>query len=314
MRVLIAEDSLVSRHLLVTTLRGWGYEVTAAADGAQAWKYLQDEDAPKLAILDWIMPGMTGPEVCQRIRSQARHDYTYVLLLTSKNEKQDLIEGMESGADDYITKPFDHHELKVRLRAGQRILELQAELLAAREALREQATKDSLTGIWNRSSIFDILERSLARAAREERPLGLVLIDLDHFKTVNDAYGHLAGDAVLREAARRLKSAVRVYDDVGRYGGEEFLVVLPGCDEQGATSLAERMREQLEAEPVVVHDAAVTITGSFGVVTAVDPSQTTPEALVHTADDALYAAKRAGRNRVITESSTQSACRLRVRF
>ena len=153
MRILIADDSIVSRPLLDATLRKWGYEVVVACDGVEAWKALQGEDAPKLAILDWVMPGLTGLEVCRNVREQGKDKdiYTYILLLTSKSLREDLIEGMESGADDYLTKPFDQHELKVRLRAGTRIIELQRELVEAREALREQATKDFLTRIWNRS-------------------------------------------------------------------------------------------------------------------------------------------------------------------
>src|SRR5215475_12605006 len=141
MRILIADDSIVSRHLLEATLRKWGYEVVIACDGIEAWNELQGESAPRLAILDWVMPGMTGPDVCKRVRERASDkdtDYTYILLLTSKSQREDLIEGMESGADDYLTKPFDQHELKVRLRAGTRIIELQKELVTTREALRDQ--------------------------------------------------------------------------------------------------------------------------------------------------------------------------------
>ena len=230
MRILIADDSIVSRHLLDATLRKWGYEVVVACDGVEAWNALDSEDAPKLAILDWVMPGLTGPEVCRRVRerSKDKDTYTYILLLTSKSLKEDLIEGMESGADDYVTKPFDQHELKVRLRAGTRIIDLQRELVAAKDELREQATKDFLTRIWNRSSILDILQRELVRGGREKRGVGVVLADLDHFKEVNDTYGHFAGDAVLREFARRMQGSIRSYDAIGRYGGEEFLIVLPG--------------------------------------------------------------------------------------
>src|SRR5580693_8776454 len=209
MRILIADDSIVSRHLLDATLRKWGYEVVAACDGVEAWNILQAPDAPSLAILDWVMPGMTGPEVCRKVReytkdSKERENYTYILLLTSKSLKEDLIEGMESGADDYITKPFDQHELKVRLRAGTRLVELQAELFTAREALREQATKDWLTKLWNRSSIFDILTRELARSERDVCPVSVALLDLDHFKSINDTQGHHAGDIVLRDTASRM--------------------------------------------------------------------------------------------------------------
>jgi two-component system cell cycle response regulator len=256
MRILIADDSVVSRHLLDATLRKWGYEVEVACDGNEAWQILQSENSPDMAILDWMMPGMTGPEVCRKVRENAKEKniYTYILLLSSKSEREDLIEGMESGADDYLTKPFDQHELKVRLRPGTRIIELQHELISAREELRDQATKDFLTRIWNRSSILDIFQREMVRGAREKRPVGLVLADLDHFKAVNDTYGHFAGDAVLREFVRRMAASVRPYDSVGRYGGEEFLIVLPGCDESCTAKQAERMREALGNEPMSFQD------------------------------------------------------------
>src|SRR5271167_1974427 len=270
MRILIADDSIVSRHLLEATLRKWGYEVVVACDGLEAWNVLQGENAPRLAILDWVMPGLTGPEVCKRVRESSRGkeaNYTYILLLTSKSQREDLIEGMESGADDYLTKPFDQHELKVRLRAGTRIVDLQRELVAAREELREQATKDFLTRIWNRSSILDILQRELARGTREKRPVGVVLADLDHFKLVNDTHGHFAGDAVLREFARRMQSVTRPYDAVGRYGGEEFLIILPGCDQACTASQAERMRAALANETMLINDRPHTVTCSFGATT-----------------------------------------------
>jgi two-component system, cell cycle response regulator len=298
LKILIADDSLVSRHLLEATLRKWGYEVVVACDGEQALALLQTEDAPAVAILDWMMPGITGLEVCRRVRQRAREPYTYILLLTSKSQKEDLIEGMEAGADDYITKPFDQHELQVRLRAGTRLVDLQAELLSAREALREQATKDSLTHLWNRSSIFDILCRELARGQREHTPVGVVMVDLDHFKSINDNYGHFAGDAVLCEAARRMQNAVRQYDSIGRYGGEEFLILLSGCDEEASLSQAERLRKQLAQLQISLQDSTISISASFGVTTALPGQSWTPEELIHKADEALYLAKRRGRNRV----------------
>ncbi len=302
MRILIADDSIVSRHLLDATLRKWGYEVVVACDGIEAWNALDSEDAPKLAILDWVMPGLTGPEVCRRVRerSKDKDTYTYILLLTSKSLKEDLIEGMESGADDYVTKPFDQHELKVRLRAGTRIIDLQRELVAAKDELREQATKDFLTRIWNRSSILDILQRELVRGGREKRSVGVVLADLDHFKDVNDTYGHFAGDAVLREFARRMQGSIRSYDAIGRYGGEEFLIVLPGCDENCTAGQAERMRAALD-EPMVINDEKRVITCSFGATTWHPGDPVSPDALIRVADDALYAAKHQGRNRVVAQ-------------
>ena len=299
MRLLIADDSLVSRHLLEATLRKWGYEVRVACDGNEAWNILRGEDPPRIAILDWVMPGMSGPEVCKRVREHAKNgelNYTYLLLLTSKSQREDLIEGMEAGADDYLTKPFDQHELKVRLRAGTRVIDLQRELVAAREELREQATKDFLTRIWNRSSILDILQRELIRGARERRSLGVVLADLDHFKGINDTFGHFAGDAVLREFTRRVSGAMRSYDSMGRYGGEEFLVILPGCDDLCTASQADRMRVAVSQDPMIIDDRPHPLTASFGAVCFKPGMNVTAESLIRIADDALYEAKRQGRN------------------
>ena len=300
MRVLIADDSIVSRHLLDATLRKWGYEVVVACDGMEALGILQGANPPTLAILDWMMPGLTGLEVCRRVRALNREPYTYVLLLTSKNLKEDLIEGMDAGADDYITKPFDQHELKVRLRAGRRIVELQAQLLEAREALREQATHDGLTLVWNRPAILEILQREVARSVRERTPLGVALLDLDHFKLVNDTHGHIAGDAVLRETVRRMQACLRPFDAIGRYGGEEFLVILSNCEESCAAGAAERLRLAIASDRMLLSDASIAVTASFGVTAALDCTGVTPEALVSTADEALLQAKRLGRNRVVS--------------
>jgi two-component system cell cycle response regulator len=301
MRILIADDSIVSRHLLDATLRKWGYEVVVACDGNEAWNALESADAPKLAILDWVMPGLTGPEVCRRVREHAKDKdtYTYILLLTSKSLKEDLIEGMESGADDYVTKPFDQHELKVRLRAGTRIIDLERQLVAAREEVREQATKDFLTRIWNRSSILDILQRELTRGTREFRPVGVVLADLDHFKLINDTYGHFAGDAVLKEFSRRMTASIRPYDAIGRYGGEEFLIVLPGCDISCTSTQSERMRAALDSEPMIINDEHRPVTCSYGSTTWKPGQEASPEALIRVADRALYMAKNQGRNRSV---------------
>ncbi len=299
MRVLVADDSIVSRHLLDATLRKWGYEVVGAPDGTEAWRVLCGENAPPLAVLDWMMPGITGPEVCRMIRQSRREHYTYVLLLTSRSMREDLVEGMEAGADDYLTKPFDQSELQVRLRAGKRIVELHAELLRAREAIQHEASRDSLTGLYNRSSILALLQRELARGSRELRPLGVVLLDLDRFKSVNDTYGHVAGDQVLREAGKRLRDSMRSYDAIGRYGGEEFLILLPGCDEEAAVEQAERMRSVLAEAPVMIgDDVAYAMTGSFGVTSVVPEPTTSSEQLIKKADQALYRAKDNGRNRV----------------
>lgn len=296
MRILIAEDDPISRRLLEVTLGKWGYEVISCPDGQSAWEILQQPEAPSLAILDWMMPGMDGLQVCREVRQLITEPYTYMLLLTAKSQKADIIAGLEAGADDYLTKPFDANELRMRLRAGRRILDLQEELIFVREELREQATHDSLTRLWNRAATCEILQRELERAEREQLPLSLILADIDFFKRINDTYGHLAGDAVLRETAQCMKSVVRPYDGIGRYGGEEFLLVLPGCDTDGAMTLAERLRESIESSALVLAEGIIPITLSLGVSTN-DITQDM-ETLIGAADAALYRAKNNGRNRV----------------
>jgi diguanylate cyclase (GGDEF)-like protein len=298
MRILIAEDSGPSRLVLERSLAMWGYEVVSCRDGLAAWQELQKDDAPRLAILDWMMPGLSGPEICRMLRQKAGGTYTYVLLLTSRSQKEDLVEGMEAGADDYLTKPFDTHELRARLRAGIRILDLQAELLAAKEEIRQQAMRDALTGLWNRRSIMEVLVRELVRGFRERSPVAVIMMDLDHFKQINDKYGHIVGDHVLQEASQRLLNSVRPYDGVGRYGGEEFLMVLPGCDESSVFHRAESMRLAISEQPVKSGDLMLNVTASFGATVCPAGFSIESLPLLHLADEALYDAKRSGRNRV----------------
>jgi diguanylate cyclase (GGDEF)-like protein len=278
--------------MLRTLLRKWGYDAVLARDGNEAWHILESGNAPRLAVLDWMMPGLDGVEICRRIRSANREPYIYILLLTGRTESEDLIEGMDAGADDYLTKPFNAHELRVRIRAGCRIIGLQ-------DALRRQATYDCLTGLLNRNSILEKLAQETSRSQRESRPISVLMVDLDRFKSVNDTYGHLAGDAVLREAATRMAAAVRCYDGLGRYGGEEFLVVLPGCDLPAAQAQAERVREALAESPVRIPGHEVAISCSIGI--ACSPGFD-PEVLIRDADAALYEAKRSGRNCVSVQS------------
>jgi diguanylate cyclase (GGDEF)-like protein len=309
MKVLIADDSAMSRALLRSTLQRWGYDVVVAEDGQQAWAILSGQDPPPVAILDWVMPGLTGIEVCRKVRENRREPYTYILLLTSKNTKEETVEGMESGADDYIVKPFHEHELQVRLRAGKRIVDLQLDLLNAREELRERAEKDLLTLLPNRSAIQEILNQELARCHRDKRDrrsVGIILLDLDHFKNINDTYGHFAGDAVLRETAHRFRANMRPYDRIGRYGGEEFLVVLPDSDLDQTVHQADRMRVILAHKPMYVDGRELTVTASFG-VTVSDPSDRGSDQYVRVADEALYLAKNAGRNRVSKLLASEAA-------
>src|SRR6204780_3486042 len=226
-RVLIAEDDPVSCHLLKSFLVKWDYDVAVVTDGMAALEILEGDDTPRLAVLDWMMPGMEGVQICQRIRERKDRPYVYVLLLSARSQEQDLLRGLELGADDYLTKPFDAQELRARLHVGGRILNLQDDLLGAQEALQFRATHDGLTGIPNRAAIMEALAREISRQSRDNRPFGIVLADIDHFKNVNDTYGHLSGDNVLRMVAQQLRDSTRPYDSVGRYGGEEFLIVAP---------------------------------------------------------------------------------------
>lgn len=296
MRILIAEDDPISRRLLEVTLTKWGYDVVSCPDGNVAWETLQQPGAPSLAILDWMMPGLDGLQVCREVRRQIAEPYMYLLLLTARTQKTDIIAGLEAGADDYLAKPFDSNELRMRLRAGRRILDLQDELIFVREELRDQATHDSLTRLWNRAAICEILEQELERAQRQSSQVSILLADIDFFKRINDTYGHLAGDAVLREAANCMQSAVRPYDGIGRYGGEEFLMVLPDCDMDGAAALAERLRACIEDSALVLAEGVISLTFSLGVATN-DLAQNA-SSLVAAADAALYRAKDNGRNRV----------------
>jgi len=298
-RVLIAEDDALFRKILRSWLEAWGYQVTVADDGEKAWHILQEENAPHLLILDWIMPKMNGVDLCQLIRKRDKSPYQYILLATAKDDKHDRIRGLEAGADEYLSKPFDKDELHARLRTGSRILMLQDELLKSREEFRYQATHDGLTGTWNRRAIFDLLRREFDMTARSGMAIGLMMIDVDHFKEVNDTHGHLAGDAVLKEIARRIQEVLRSYDLVGRYGGEEFLIVLPDCDLDQVRTCAERIRRAMADEPVCLGDWSIPVTVSVGMVIANSLLATEKDALA-AADTALYRAKNSGRNQVVS--------------
>jgi diguanylate cyclase (GGDEF)-like protein len=271
-----------------------------------ALKILEADDTPRLAVLDWMMPGMEGVQICQRIRERKNRPYVYVLLLTARSEKRDLLRGLELGADDYLTKPFDSEELRARLLVGERILTLQDDLIAAREELRFRATHDLLTGISNRGTVMDALRNELSRQLREQRSFGVILVDIDHFKNVNDTYGHLCGDEVLQAVSRRLKECVRPYDTVGRYGGEEFLIIASAANTKGTLALAERIRSVLESKPVVTHAGEVRITASLGAAISTDARGGDPQTLLRLADKALYRAKELGRNRTELAGSPES--------
>ncbi|MDR3722616.1 MAG: diguanylate cyclase [Candidatus Acidoferrales bacterium] len=296
-QVLIAEDDPVSCHLLKSLLVKWDYDVSVETNGLAALRILEGDETLRLAILDWMMPGMEGVQICQRLREHKNRPYVYVLLLTARSEKRDLLRGLELGADDYLTKPFDAEELRARLLVGERILNLQDELIGAQEELRFRATHDALTGISNRAAVMDALRNELSRQVREQRSFGVILVDIDHFKNVNDTYGHLCGDEVLQAVTRRMKECIRPYDTVGRYGGEEFLIIASNTDAVGTLALAERIRGVVESKPVVAQAGEVRVTASLGVAVSTDARSTDPQILLRLADKALYRAKELGRNR-----------------
>lgn len=296
MKILIADDDAMSRCLLMRTLEREGYEVVAVNNGQSALQQLCFADGPRLALLDWMMPELQGPEVCTELRKQQNRPYVHIVLVTSKREKQEIVAGLEAGANDYLTKPWDPAELIARLRVGQRILLLEDRLVEARETMRYKATHDHLTALLNRGSILDLLSRELTRTRREDGCTVIMLGDLDHFKGVNDSYGHVVGDEVLREVARRLLVSVRSYDFVGRYGGEEFLIVLNNCNSSQAVARAEEVRNGISNHPVETSRGALPITMSLGVLASRNWNLRLVEEILSQADVALYRAKSDGRN------------------
>jgi diguanylate cyclase (GGDEF)-like protein len=299
MKILLAEDSPVYRRLISESLKEWGFDLVVAEDGAEAWRLLQRPDAPRLILLNWMLPGIDGIELCRRIRkNETCEGYAYTVIFTGQTRKEALAEAMEAGADDYLAKPFEPSELRARLLAGKRILDLQRELVFSRESFRFAATHDFLTGILNRAEVLASLERELARSRRKNGPVGIILADLDHFKRINDSLGHLAGDIVLKEVARRLRSDLRVYDSVGRYGGEEFLLVLPDCDLNTTARRANEICSLVSSEPIATSGGKTSVTLSMGATASDCVPDATIESLLQEADTALYRAKESGRTRV----------------
>lgn len=289
MRILVAEDDATSRLVLRATLQRHGYEVTAVEDGRaalEAWRLHRHT----LVISDWMMPELDGLALCRRIRADATLRYTYVVLLTSLSGKERYLDGIDAGADDFLSKPLDEDYLVARLHVARRILALHAEL-------QRSATHDPLTGLLNRGAIFHRLERELARAASGGGAVAVLLLDIDHFKRVNDRHGHAAGDSVLRDVAAGLRDALGPRERVGRYGGEEFLVVVPAGAARAA-ALAETLRQAVERREVATDAGSVAVTISIGVATADAGRPGDADALVARADAALYRAKERGRNRV----------------
>jgi len=291
MRILIVDDDSVTRLALESLFKRRGFEVIAITEGEQAYQILAQEDAPRIAIIDWALPGMSGLELCRKLKDLDRTRRTHVIMLTGNTDPEDVVAGLNAGADDYVRKPFDIDELYARVRAA-------ARLIAMEDQLRLQADRDELTGVWSRSAILNELRQSLTRTSREETPLSIALTDVDHFKQINDRYGHGTGDVALRGIAKLLGESVRPTDFVGRYGGEEFLIVLPGCISSEAFEIAERVRKHTAEREIATSVGSLKLTVSIGVATAAAATQYI-EQFINTADQALYRAKDAGRNCVI---------------
>jgi diguanylate cyclase (GGDEF)-like protein len=295
--ILIAEDDLISSRILEKNLRTWGYDTTVAVNGTQAWEALRAPQT-RLALLDWMMPGTEGPELCRRIRALNKSNYTYIILLTSRDGNQDVIEGLEAGADDFMTKPVNFSELKARLQTAGRIIALEDKLLESQKRLFELATRDSLTGIWNRATILRFLAEELNHGARENYPISTIMIDVDYFKRVNDTCGHPIGDKLLSRVSVALEKHVRPYDKVGRYGGDEFLIVLPNCSLFQVSLVAERIRAACGKMKIRTAGKTVNPTLSLGCASSECFRRPGIGRMIKESDRALYQAKSAGRNRV----------------
>jgi len=295
--ILIAEDDLISRRILEKKLRSWGYETFDARNGNQAWEALRDPKT-RLALLDWMMPGVDGIKLCRRIRALNKPGYTYIILLTARDNPQDIIAGLEAGADDYMTKPVNFSELKARLQTGERIIALEDKLLESQKKLFDLATRDSLTGIWNRATILRFLSDEMNHSAREEFPISTILIDVDFFKKINDSHGHQIGDKVLRKVTDCLEAFIRPYDRVGRYGGDEFLIVLPNCNLFQVSEVAERLLSSCAQMKIRVSGETLIPTLSMGCASSECYRQPTIDRMIKASDRALYKAKHKGRNRV----------------
>jgi two-component system, cell cycle response regulator len=296
--VLVADDDAVTRARLSHLLQRNGYKVVIAEDGLAALALLETNHFP-MVITDWSMPGLDGPQLCARIRALKSPLYTYVIMLTGKTEKKEVAVGLEAGADDFVTKPFDSGELLARLRVGRRLNEMQARMLETEKQLREVAERDGLTGVLNRRALDQRAHGAFSYFLRGGPSMSLAILDIDHFKSVNDRFGHQAGDAVLREIARRIADNLRGYDTVGRYGGEEFMLIYPDTPVDRGRAAAERIRQVITASPVEIGETSLKVTVSIGVVTIQAPFRGPLAKAIEMADEALYIGKKLGRDRVV---------------
>jgi two-component system, cell cycle response regulator len=305
MRILIVDDDATSRLVVESAVRALGHECFSLTDGEQAWDAVQSGH-PDVVLSDWLMPGMSGVELCQRIRGRTSGEYTYLIMLTSQATVEQALEGMRAGADDYLLKPLNPDDLAVRLIAAARVTYLHSQLARQRTELKELnvelvaiARHDQLTGLGNRLALQEEFEKLEARVTRYGHRYSIALVDIDHFKSFNDCYGHQAGDNALRDVAHQLKAATRKGDSIYRYGGEEFLCIFPERSIPGGAVAVERMRSGVQALAIshAANDLGV-VTVSAG-LSMLDPGATRPvNEVLREADEALYRAKELGRNRV----------------
>ncbi len=309
MRVLIVESNPELSKSLYEALDGWGYQVTASDDPANAFGTIQRESPPSMVLIGSLADSTSVKQLCRSIREFGEKPYIYILLLAEKGKGEYILEFLEAGADDYLTRPYDELELKARLRAGKRILDLREELRRAQATIGYQAYHDPLTGLWNRGAIIDALQRELARVRREKAPVGLLMVSIDGLKDINDKYGHMAGDAAIRATARELRASLRPYDAIGRYGGEAFVIIVTGCDSRSSMKQAERFFETLKGRSVDISqwgkfvsgkDAALPILYSIGVISGTGEHDS--ETLLKSLESALRKARGEGGNRI--ESAT----------
>lgn len=296
-KILVADDDLTSRLILSSTLKKFGYEPIVVANGKSALEALQGDDALTLAILDWMMPEMDGIEVVRAVKTLDRDIQPYIIMLTTKTDKEDVITGLESGADDYIRKPFDAEELWARIRVGIRTVELQRRLVESQKRLEYEAIHDPLTGVLNRRGILERLEEELERAYRRGTFLGVALLDLDHFKKINDTYGHQTGDQVLQGFVRIIQTHSRPYDILGRIGGEEFLFIVPEVNEQEVRGILDRILRAVAESPITTPAGMIHITTSIGGI--ITTGKKNIDAIIKEVDTLLYEAKESGRNRSV---------------
>jgi two-component system, cell cycle response regulator len=307
-RILVVDDVPDNVEILDARLASRGYEIVTAANGEEALERVR-ENPPHLILLDVMMPGMDGHEVARRIKDDARLPFIPIILVTALTEAEDVVQGLESGADDHISKPYNFRELEARVRAMLRIKRLQdeldlknRELELANHRLKKLSITDGLTELFNHRHVHELLHDEFERTLRTGDPLAVAMIDLDRFKQVNDTYGHPTGDVILYETARIIRHTAREIDMVGRYGGEEFIAILPGTDESEAEAFGERVRAAVEEHVFRDGSTEVRMTMSAGVAAFPSEGTHTPESLLKAADAALYQAKESGRNCVVPAS------------